>query len=399
MDYKKIWSEVITASLIVIISAVAIISFMVISDQDVDVYNPSDKIAVSKGTDKISEVLTLIESKYMGEVDIEKLIDGAIEGIFENIDDPYTRYMTEEEFNEEINPEEEYSGIGIHMGLNTATGEVKILGVMPKTPAAKAGLKAGDVILEVDTEKITKDNYYEASEKIKGKEGTSVKILVKRADNELKFNITRKTIEASNISSDVIAGTNIGYIKLFSFESGIYSEFKAEYLRLIREEGIESVIIDLRDNPGGYVNETVKIADFLCGEGLIIKEEYGDGTVRTFTSNKDSSQIPFVVLVNENSASASEILSGAVKDLKAGTVIGTKTFGKGIMQSYIELENGGGVAITVAKYYTASGTEIHNVGITPDIIVELPEGTYLDYSLNQNTDPQLKEAINTLKNK
>lgn len=399
VDYKKIWSEVITASLIVIISAIAIISFIIISDQDVDVYNPSNKIAVSKGTDKIEEVLTLIESKYMGEVDIEKLIDSAINGIFANIDDPYTRYMTEEEFSEEINPQEEYSGIGIHMGLNVQTGEVKILGVMPETPAAKAGLKAGDIIFKVENELITKDNYYEASEKIKGKEGTSVKIVVKRGDKELTFNITRKTIEASNISSAVIDGTNIGYIKLFSFESGIYSEFKAEYYRLIREEEIESIIIDLRDNPGGYVNETVKIADFLCGEGLIIREEYGDGTVRRFTSDKESSEIPFVVLVNENSASASEILSGAVKDLKAGTVIGTKTFGKGIMQSYIELENGGGVAITVAKYYTASGTEIHGIGITPDIIVELPEGMYIDYSLNPNTDSQLKQAIKTLENK
>lgn len=399
MDYKKIWSEVITASLIVIISAVAIISFIIISDQDVDVYNPSDKIAVSKGTDKISEVLTLIESKYMGEVDIEKLIDGAIDGIFKNIDDPYTRYMTEEEFNEEINPEEEYSGIGIHMGLNVSTGEVKILGVMPETPAAKAGLKSGDVILQVEDEKITKDNYYEASEKIKGKSGTAVNVVVKRGDKELSFRIIRRTIEASNISSDVITGTNIGYIKLFSFESGIYNEFKAEYKRLIREERIKSIIIDLRDNPGGYVTETVKIADFLCGKGLIIKEEYGDGTIRTFTSDEEGSEIPFVILINENSASASEILSGAVKDLKAGTVIGTKSFGKGIMQSYIELENGGGVAITVAKYYTASGAEIHGVGITPDIEVKLPSGTYLDYSLNPNTDPQLKQAITTLKNK
>jgi len=159
----------------------------------------------------------------------------------------------------------------------------------------------------------------------------------------------------------------------------------------------KTTAVNYLTNKYGAVN--IKIADFLCGKGLIIKEEYGDGTVRTFTSDEYGSDIPFVVLINENSASASEILSGAVKDLKAGTVIGTKSFGKGIMQSYIELENGGGVAITVAKYYTASGTEIHGVGITPDIEVKLPEGTYLDYSLNPNTDPQLKQAIITLKNK
>ena len=398
MDYKKIWSEVITASLIVVISAIAIISFMVISDQDVDVYNPSDKIAVSKGTDKISEVLNLIESKYMGEVDIDKLVDGAIEGIFENINDPYTRYLTEEQFNEEINSgNEEYSGIGIHMGLNVSTGKVRILGVMPGTPAQQAGLKSGDIILEVEGVKLTKENYHESSEKIKGTEGTTVKLLVERNGKEIEFNVTRKSINVSNISSDVIKGTKIGYIKIFAFERGIYNQFKAEYYRLIREEKIEKLIIDVRDNPGGFVTETVKIADFLCGEGLIIREEYGDGTIKTFKSDKEYSEIPFVMLVNENSASASEILAGSVKDLKAGKIIGTKTFGKGIMQSYIELENGGGVAITIAKYYTASGKEIHGVGIEPDVVVELPKGTSIDYTVNPNTDLQLKEAINALK--
>ena len=398
MDYKKIWSEVITASLIVIISAVAIISFMVISGQDVDIYNPSDKIAVSKGTDKISEVLNLIESKYMGEVDIEKLVDGAIEGIFANIDDPYTRYLTELEFDEEINSgDEEYSGIGIHMSLNISTGKVRILGVMPETPAYKAGLKAGDVILEVEGTKLTKDNYNEASEKIKGKEGTYVKLLIERDGKQIAYSIVRKTINASNISSEVIKGTNIGYIKIFAFERNIYNQFKSEYDRLIKEEKVEKIIIDVRDNPGGFVTDTVKIADFLCGEGLIIKEVYGDGTIKTFKSDKSDSKVPFAILVNENSASASEILAGSVKDLKAGKVIGTKTFGKGIMQSYIELDNGGGVAITIAKYYTASGNEIHGIGIEPDIIVELPKGITIDYKVNPNTDLQLKEAINALK--
>ncbi|MBR6689311.1 MAG: S41 family peptidase [Clostridia bacterium] len=398
MDYKKIWSEVITASLIVVISAVAIISFMVISDQNVDIYNPSDKIAVSKGTDKISEVLNLIESKYMGEVDIEKLVDGAIEGIFENIDDPYTRYLTEEQFDEEINAgDEEYSGIGIHMGLNLSNGKVRVLGVMPETPAYKAGLKAGDIILEVGGTKLNKDNYNKASEKIKGKEGTYVKLLVERDGKEIEFSIVRKTINASNISSEVIKGTKIGYIKIFAFERNIYNQFKNEYDRLINKEKVEKLIIDVRDNPGGFVTDTIKIADLLCGEGLIIKEEYGDGTVKTFKSDKSASKVPFAILVNENSASASEILAGSIKDLKAGKVIGTKTFGKGIMQSYIELENGGGVAITIAKYYTASGNEIHGVGIEPDIKVELPKGTSIDYKVNPNTDLQLKEAINALK--
>ena len=398
MNYKKIWSEVITASLIVIISAIAIISFIVISDQDVDIYNPSSKIEVSKGTDKISEVLNLIQSKYMGEVDVNKLIDGAIEGIFENIDDPYTIYLTEEEYDEAINGgNEEYSGIGVHIALVKDTGEAKIIGVMPSSPAEKSGIKSGDVIKKVDDIVITENNYYDASNAIKGVEGTDVKLVIERDNKEIEFTITRAKIVSNDISSDVI-NENIGYIKIFEFERGIYDNFKTEYEKLIKENKVNGLIIDLRNNPGGFVDETVKIADLLCGSGTIIKEEYGDGTTKIFTSDKNKCDVPLVVLVNENSASASEILAGSIKDLEAGKLIGKTTFGKGIMQNYIKLSNGGGVAITVAKYYTASGEEIHGKGITPDVEVDLAKGNVLDYSLNVNKDAQLKKAIETLKN-
>ena len=397
MNYKKMWSEVITASLIIIISAIAIISFIVISGQDVDIYNPSDKIAVSKGTDKISEVLTLLQSKYMGELDVDKLIDGAINGIFENIDDPYTRYLTPEEFDEAVNSgNEEYCGIGIHISLTRTSGEAIIVGVMPETPAKKAGIKAGDIIKKVGDMVVTADNYYEASNAIKGEEGTTVKLVLERDGKEIDFTVTREKIISSDISSSVI-NNNIGYIKIFSFESGVYDNFKDEYSRLLNEEKVNGIIIDLRDNPGGFVDETVRIADLLCGSGTIIKQEYGDGTTRLYTSGEDKCEVPLVVLINENSASASEILAGSIKDLGAGKLVGTTTFGKGIMQSYIALENGGGVAITVAKYYTASGTEIHGQGIKPDVEKKLDRGQVIDYSANPKTDAQLDQAIKTLK--
>lgn len=396
MNYKKMWSEVLTASLIIIISAIAIISFIVISGQDVDIYNPSDKIAVSKGTDKISEVLTLLQNKYMGELDVEKLIDGAINGIFENIDDPYTRYLTPEEFEEAVNSgNEEYCGIGIHISLTKNTGEAIIVGVMPNTPAKKAGIKAGDIIKKVDNITVTKDNYYEASNAIKGEEGTGVKLILKRNGKEIELNVIREKIVSSDISSAIING-DIGYIKIFAFEQGVYDNFKAEYNRLLNEEKVTGIILDLRDNPGGFVDETVRIADLLCGSGTIIKQEYGDGTTRLYTSDEKKCEVPLVVLINENSASASEILAGSIKDLDAGKLVGTTTFGKGIMQSYIALENGGGVAITVAKYYTASGTEIHGEGIKPDIDKTLAEGQSIDYAANPETDEQLKQAIKTL---
>jgi len=396
MNYKKMWSEVITASLIIIISAIAIISFIVISGQDVDIYNPSDKIAVSKGTDKISEVLTLLQSKYMGELNVDELINGAINGIFENIDDPYTRYLTPEEFDEAVNSgNEEYYGIGIHISLTKDSGEARIVGVMPNTPAKKAGIRAGDIIKKVDNIIVNEDNYYEASNAIKGEEGTTVKLILERDGKELEFNVKRAKIISSDISSSVING-NIGYIKIFSFEAGVYDNFKAEYNRLLDKEKVKGIIIDLRDNPGGFVDETVQIADLLCGSGTIIKQEYGDGTTRLYTSDEEKCEVPLVVLVNENSASASEILAGSIKDLGAGKLVGVQTFGKGIMQSYISLENGGGVAITVAKYYTASGVEIHGQGITPDVVKTLNKGQSIDYSANPKTDAQLEQAIKTL---
>lgn len=396
MNYKKMWSEVITASLIIIISAIAIISFIVISGQDVDIYNPSDKIAVSKGTDKISEVLTLLQSKYMGDLDVDSLIDGAINGIFENIDDPYTRYLTPDEFDEAVNSgNEEYYGIGIHISLTRDSGEARIVGVMPNTPAKKAGIHAGDIIKKVDDIIVNENNYYEASNAIKGAEGTAVKLVLERNGKELEFNVIRSKIVSSDISSSLI-NDNIGYIKIFSFEQGVYDNFKSEYNNMIKDQKVKGLIIDLRDNPGGFVDETVRIADLLCGSGTIIKQEYGDGTTRLYTSNESKCEVPLVVLVNENSASASEILAGSIKDLKAGKLVGTTTFGKGIMQSYIALQNGGGVAITVAKYYTASGTEIHGQGITPNVEKTLNEGQTIDYSANPKTDAQLQVAIETL---
>lgn len=397
MNYKKIWSEVLTASLIIIISAIAIISFIVISGQDVDIYNPSNKIAVSKGTDKISEVLNLIQSKYMGELDVEKLIDGAINGIFANINDPYTRYLTPEEFDEAVNSgNEEYCGVGIHISLKKTTGDVVIVGVMPDTPAKQAGIKSGDIIKKVDDLIVNKDNYYEATAAIKGEVGTSVKLVLEREGKEITFNVVREKIISSDISSSII-NKKIGYIKIFSFEQGVYDNFKAEYIRLINEEKIEGLIIDLRDNPGGFVDETVRIADLLCGSGTIIRQEYGDGTTRMYTSDSKKCEVPLVVLINENSASASEILAGSIKDLEAGKLVGTTTFGKGIMQSYIALENGGGVAITVAEYYTASGNKIHGEGIEPHIQKTLDKGQAIDYAANPNTDSQLNEAVKVIK--
>ena len=398
IDYKKMWTEVITACLIIVISAIAIISFIVISDQDVGVYENNSKIAVTKGTDRIEEILSLLQSKYAGELNVDELIDGAIEGIFSKIDDPYTRYLTEEEYNEILNSgNETYSGIGVHISLSSKTEQLIIIGVMPNSPAKKAGIKAGDVILAVDGIDATVENYMESVDRIKGKEGTEVKLKIKSNGKEKNLSIKRETIQANNIESDIIEN-NIGYIKIFEFSNEIYDQFKTEYDYLIKEKKVKGLIIDLRNNPGGLVLDTVRIADLLEGEGIILETVNSDGTKKTYTSDKDKIEVPLVVLVNENSASASEILAGSVKDLDAGTVIGTTTFGKGIVQSVIKLENEGGVSITTSKYYTASGIEIHGNGIEPDIKVELPKDVSSDIYIDDEVDGQLKEAIKVIKN-
>ncbi len=392
LDYKKIISEVITASLIIIISGIAIYSFIIISDQGVDVYNNSPKVEVMKGTNKIQEVLSIIENKYMEDVDVSKLIDGAIEGIFDTMEDQYTRYLTEEEY-EEIKTQgnEQFTGIGVHISRKANTGEMVIVSVMPSTPAKEAGILSGDIVLKVNDIEVTKDNYTESVNNIKGEPGTTVKLVLKRGEEITTKEIKRKQLTANNVESDLLPG-NIGYIRILEFENGIYDQFKTEYDELIKNKKIKGLIIDVRNNPGGIVSETVKITDLICGEGKILETIYRDGSKKVYMSDKEKIEVPLVVLVNEASASASEILAGAVKDLKQGTLVGKKTFGKGIVQSIIPLENGGAISITTAKYHTSSGIEIHGKGIMPNVEVELQEGSS-SILLDLTKDQQVKAAI------
>ena len=395
LDYKKIISEVITASLIIIISGIAIYSFIVISHQDVDVYNSSPKVDAIKGSNKIQEVISIIQSKYMEDVDVNNLVDGAIEGIFNSIEDNYTRYISKEEYEEMLKEgTEEYVGIGVHISQSVKTGNIVVISVMPNSPAKEAGIVSGDVIVSIDGVAVTRDNYSQSVASLKGTEGTSAKLVIQRGEQKFEKDVIKRKITVNNVESDVISG-NIGYIRILEFENNIYNQFKSEYDELVNNKRVKGLIIDVRNNPGGIVSETVKIADLLCGEGKILETIYRDGGKKVYTSDKNKSSVPIVVLVNENSASASEILAGAIKDLKQGTLVGKTTFGKGIVQSIIPLSDGTAVSVTTAKYYTASGVEIHGNGIKPDIEVDISDearGLTLDF----NKDAQIKKAIEIL---
>lgn len=396
LDYKKIISDVITASLIIIISGIAIYSFIVISDQDVDVYERSSKIDTIKGSNKIEEILSIIQNKYIDEVDVNELVDGAISGIVSAVDDNYTRYITQEEYEEMlVSGNEEYVGIGVHIAQNTKTGKMVIISVMPNSPAKDAGIISGDIVIKVDDIEVTKENYSESVDRLKGKEGTTATLTIERNNETITKNVQRRKITSSNVESSVIDG-KYGYIRILEFENNIYNQFKEEYNKLVNDNKVKGLIIDLRNNPGGIVSETVKIADLLCSEGKIVETIYRDGAKKVYMSDKDSASVPIVVIVNENSASAAEILAGAIKDLKQGTVIGKQTFGKGVVQSIVPLDSGGAISVTTAKYYTASGTEIHGNGITPDIEVDISDrnaGLTVDFK----QDEQIKKAMELLK--
>lgn len=398
LDYKKIISEVITASLIIIISGIAIYSFIVISDQDVDVYNSSQKVDAIKGTNKIEEVLSIIQSKYMEDVDVNELVDGAIEGIFNSVEDSYTRYISAEEYKDMLESgNEEYVGIGIHIAQNANTGAMVIISVMPNSPAKEAGIISGDIITNVDDVEVTKENYSERVAALKGEEGTAAKVIIQRGEEKIEKNVVRKKINANNVESSVISN-DIGYIRILEFENNIYNQFKAEYEELVNNKKVKGLVIDVRNNPGGIVSETVKIADLLCPEGKIVETIYRDGTKKVYMSDAKKADIPIVILVNENSASAAEILAGAIKDLKQGTLVGKNTFGKGVVQSIVPLSDGAAVSVTTAKYYTASGIEIHGNGIKPDVEIDISDenrGLTVDF----NQDEQLRKAVDIINSK
>ncbi len=345
---------------------------------------------------KFEKVKSLLESRFYKDVDPDILLEGAVAGMAFSLDDPYTVYFTKKHmqlFNEKSTGS--YVGIGVIVTMDE-NGLLTIVEPFKDSPAEKAGMKKGDKIIEVDGKDVTgiKDDTIIIS-MIKGKENTDVKITVFRPSERapLEFEITRKKIKIINILSEVLPGS-IGYIKIrmFDEQSGRYFE---EYLENLIEKGIRGLVIDVRDNPGGSYSQVVDIIDRLVPEGTIVYTEDREGRRQTEKSDPRQLEVPIALLVNGNSASASEILAGAIKDHGKGTVIGTKTFGKGLVQVVFNLEDGSGLKVTVARYFTPSGKCIHGLGIEPDIKVELDE-KYHNMPVSQvprEEDAQLQKAV------
>lgn len=349
---------------------------------------------------KLAALEEFVKENYLYDVKEEELLEGEIKGLFQALGDPYSVYMTKDEFSDFMeHTKGSYSGIGIIV-VPGDDNLITIVSPIEDTPGERAGLKTGDKIIKVNGKEFTADQMDNAVKVMKGKPGTDVTITILRRDKEGNpiyedLTITREEIRQKTVKADIVEG-NIGYIRITSFDEQTYGDFKRE-LDALENKGIEGLIIDLRNNPGGLLDQCAEITDELIGEGTIVYTETKDGEREYLKSDKNKIDIPLVLLINEGSASASEILSGAIKDTKAGILIGTKTFGKGIVQRIRPLNDGSGFKLTVSSYYTPNGKNIHEKGIEPDIVVELPEDiTELGVN-NLKEDIQLQKAIEVIK--
>ena len=347
---------------------------------------------------ELSKLRTIIDKYFLGEVDENKLRDETIKGYVAGLGDEYSEYITKdeyEEFSETVMGN--FVGIGIYMSKLIETNNIVILAPIKGTPAENAGILSGDVILKVDGIEYNGDELTVASSKIKGEEGTKVNLEIKRGTEIINLEITRAKVIVNPIETKVLEG-NIGYIQVISFDEGCSEQFKTKFEEL-KEKGIKSLIIDLRNNGGGIVKEALDIANYIIpkDEVLLITVNKSEKETKEIAKQNPIIEMPVVVLANENSASAAEILVGALKDHGKAKIVGTKTYGKGVIQEILRLTDGGALKITIEEYFTPNNTKIDKVGIEPDEKVELPEGVVQSYSLEEKDDTQLKKAIEILK--
>lgn len=395
--YRTIMLVIITVLITSLVTTIVIYNFVIKSGKIAIKSDDNSSLGGLEAT--LASFRSVLEEKYMGEIDDETLIEGAIKGYVSALGDPYTTYYTKEEMDELMEETTgNYVGIGIYMTLDIENNAIYVVKPMEGSPAEEAGIKAGDLITKVDGIEYSGEELDQASNAIKGKEGTKVKLEILSNGQTREIEVERRKIIVSHIVEKKF--DNIGYLLIEDFDGGCADEFEEKYKEL-EKQGIDRLIIDLRNNGGGVVNEAVDIADMLLEKDkaiLITKDKKGNEEVKK-CDNEASITMPVVVLTNGYSASASEILVGALKDNERATIVGTKTYGKGVIQEVDRLNDGSGLKITIEEYYTPNRDKINKVGIKPDEEIELSseiieKGTYTD-----EEDNQLQKAIEIIKRK
>ena len=348
---------------------------------------------------KLKNIQEIIDSDYLGEIDENTILNSTIKGYVSGLGDEYSEYFTKEELEEykSDNIEGAYVGIGVYIIQDTENNAIRVIAPIEGSPAEEAGIKPGDYIVKVDDEEVTGENITEATNKMKGEEGTKVKIQILRDDQTIDMEVERKNVKINHVESEVLED-NIGYLKISAFDEGCSEEFEQK-LQDLQNKNIKSLIIDLRNNGGGIVDESLAIADLFTDKDvtlLITKDKEGNEEIRKSQSEKKV-DLPVIVLTNENTASASELLVGVLKDYNIAKSVGTVTFGKGVIQELLTLPDESGLKITTNEYYTPKGSKINKIGIEPDEKVELPDEYKNVLDIPRDKDTQLNKAIELLK--
>ncbi len=353
-----------------------------------------------KQFDTLLDIIDLADANFYEEIDVDSMLEGAAAGLLSGLQDPYTFYYTPEDYEALWEDDEgDYAGVGIQISASYLTGICTISRVFDNGPAREAGVLKGDILYRVGEDLyVDAYNLQDAVDIMRGTPGTDVEVTFLRNGEELIFTLTRAHITVNRVEAGMLT-EDVGYIILYEFAGDCATQFAAKVEELVKQ-GAKGLIVDLRDNPGGWVNDAESIADLFLDEGIVCYLEYKDGSREYYRTTNGKTELPLVILVNENSASSSEILTGCLKDRANATVVGVQSYGKGIVQIVTPIgSDGAGLQMTVAQYYTPNGNAVHKIGITPDVEVKLPEGDTGMYEFGDLHDVQLRRALEVMHEK
>lgn len=381
----------IILSVITTINGTLLVSYEIINSKQGDYIGNQNKFS------KLSEVIGVIDTYYVGDINSQQALEGAVAGYVFGVGDRWSQYLTTEQYADyRTNDEANLVGIGVNVVYDTEKKAILVTNVYKDSPAEKAGLRKLDYITAVDSKSVEEHGYTTIVDAVRGEEGTSVLIEVERNEERQSFNIKREEVAKVSVSAEMIEN-DIGYIKISEFESTTAEQFKTAIDELL-EDGANKFVFDLRNNPGGLLTKLVECLDLLVPEGNVISTVSKVGDENVYLSDASYLNLPISVIVNESSYSAAEFFASAIQEYEVGTIVGTKTTGKGYSQVPIELSDGSAVILSTNKYYTPKGESLADTGVVPDIIVELTEQEEKDYyHLTMETDPQIKAAIDALK--
>lgn len=351
-----------------------------------------------KQFDTLLELMDLVDYAYFEEYDVQDMLDGAANGLLLGLGDPYTFYYTPDEYAELWEEDEgEYAGVGIQISTSYLTGLCTISRVFDNGPAREAGVLKGDILYMVEDLYVNSSTINDAVDIMRGTPGTTVHVVFLRGTEEIEYDLVRAQITVNRIDSGMLTD-DIGYIYLYEFAGDCATEFQAA-VKDLQGKGAKGLIIDLRDNPGGWVDDAEAIGDIFLDAGTLCYLQYNDGSREYYRTKDGKTEMELVVLMNEHSASSSEILAGALKDRANASIVGVQSYGKGIVQTVVGLDDGAGMQMTIAQYYTPNGNAVHKVGITPDVEIPLPEGDVGMYDFGDLNDPQLSKALEVMQQK